>query len=185
MLLFFKLCAIILSAKICPFDDSKRFLSENKLQLTPSTIYKDHFCEINSQFEVSFSNDPGSSAQVTRIPDNLFHRCHISFIIFSKYIKKIGFSSFSECTIDKIKFPEDSQMTTISNYAFYSTIFVQPFKLPETIEIIGKSAFQKSGIQNINFKNIVIIGKNSFQGCSKLTGPLEFPNTLEFLHINP
>lgn len=36
-------------------------------------------------------------------------------------------------------------------------------------------------IQSINFTKTAIIGKSAFQWCSKLTGPLNFPDTLEFI----
>lgn len=166
---------------ICPFNDSITSISEKELRLTPNTINKYHFCEINSQFDVSFGNDDDSSKQVTKIPDCLFRRCHINIIIFSKYITTIGYGSFYDCTINEIKFEEDSQMTSISSYAFFSTSFVRPFMFPKTIEFIGDSAFQYSGIQNINFSQIIIIGKNTFLGCDNLIGPLNFPPTLEYI----
>lgn len=56
----------------CQFEDSIKSLSVNKLQLTPTTINKDHFCNIKKLFDVSFESDPHSNIQISKIPDQLF-----------------------------------------------------------------------------------------------------------------
>lgn len=126
------------------FHESSDFLSDKEIRLTPKLIYKYHYCDIKNKFEVSFAKDPKSSQYITRIPDDLFQRCHITSITFSKQITTIGFNSFFKCTIEKVKFEEDSELTTISSYAFYSVNFINPVEFPDTIEYFGESSFQNS-----------------------------------------
>ena len=46
------------NSRKCEFADSIKSLSNDKLQLTPETINKDHFCKIHNYFDVTFENDP-------------------------------------------------------------------------------------------------------------------------------
>ena len=49
----------------CNFEDSIKSLSNDKLQLTPTIINKNHFCNIHDFFDVTFESDPQTKIQIT------------------------------------------------------------------------------------------------------------------------
>ena len=155
----------------CKFMDSINSLSNDKLQLTPTTIDKDHFCNIHTFFDVTFESDPQSKIKITKISDHLFCDCFIGTLTLSEEIVSIGNASFFDCRINEIKFPPKSKLTEIGSYAFYRTQITSELQLPCSILSIGNFSFAFSKLSSsITLPNSVAsIGDSAFSHCSSLT----------------
>lgn len=87
--------------------------------------------------------------------DGLFNNCiNLEYVNLSNSLTELFSSSFSNC----------KKLTNID--------------LPSSIEIIGDSAFYKSGLKNINLKNIKILKPCVFHSC-KLSGTFNTYNIEE------
>ena len=137
MLLLLICLSISHQKEFYPYETSRNYISERDLQLTPNTIRKNHYYNIMTEFDVSFTSDPDSFTQITEIPDNLFYQCHINLLTITNHITIIGSRSFYRCTINELYFQPESKITTISSYAFFSATFVKSFNIPDTVEIFG------------------------------------------------
>ena len=143
----------------------------NKLQLTPTTINKDHFCNIKKLFDVSFESDPHSNIQISKIPDQLFFDCLIGTLTLSEEISAIGFASFCNCKINEIKFHPKSKLTEIGSYAFYYAKIISTLQFPRSIHNIGNYSFAYSTLPSSSITlpdSVVSIGDSTFVGCKGL-----------------
>lgn len=85
-------------------------------------------------------------------------------VTIPSFIKYISHYSFSESRIEKIDFPEDSQLLIIDKCAFsYSRL--NRIKIPKTVSIICEFAFSDNPIKSIEFDDdseLELIDKNAF-----------------------
>ena len=72
-------------------------------------------------------------------------------------------------------------VTEIDSYAFYGAANLQNIYLPDSIESIGASAFENSGLASINFpEGLESIYSSAFFNCNSLSD-IELPSSLTFL----
>ena len=154
----------------CKFVDSIKSLPNDKLQLTPSTISKDHFCNIHKTFDVTFKSDSRSKVQIVKIPDHLFYDCFIGTLSLSEKITTIGLASFSHCKINEIKFHPKSKLTEIGDYAFCQAQITKELQFPCSILSIGNFSFSNCKLsESLTIPNSVTsIGIYAFSQCQTL-----------------
>lgn len=72
-------------------------------------------------------------------------------------------------------------VTAIGNYAFAWNQGLQSVELPDTVEVVGNSAFHVARISEITLgRNVRAIGECAFEQCSQLKN-VSFPNSLKFI----
>lgn len=81
--------------------------------------------------------------------------------------ERIPPSTFKNCfSLERISL--SSSLRSIGSESFYSTTSLREIILPDTLEIIEKSAFKNSGVQEITLPPSVIINENAFEASSLL-----------------
>ena len=63
---------------------------------------------------------------------------------------------------------------SIAGYQFYGNGNIQSVDLPSSVESLGASSFQGTGIRSIDISNVKVMGDAVFQNCSYLTGVTGF-----------
>lgn len=88
-------------------------------------------------------------------------------VVTAPFDKK--FAQLINGTLTEIRAEDLEGATKINNYAFNNQKYLRIVELPETVEIIGSSAFQGCSIlSSINTKNIYSLEVNAFNVCSNL-----------------
>lgn len=92
----------------------------------------------------------------------------VQFVSREDGIAKLGSSSFCGCTsLRNVVLSND--LSEIPENAFYGCLSLQQITIPETVRVIGKSAFQKSGLERIVIPHSVIfIAEEAFAECYSL-----------------
>ncbi|MDE6298781.1 MAG: leucine-rich repeat domain-containing protein, partial [Muribaculaceae bacterium] len=82
-------------------------------------------------------------------------------------LEKIGENAFEECkSLTSVYLPEG--ITVIDGRAFYNTESLERIEFPETLKKIYVNAFNRSGIREVDFKNVEYLGEYSFNDCPSL-----------------
>lgn len=116
---------------------------------------------------------------IETIPANLFNKAHFTAdrtITIPNTVKVIGKNAFAGDStyannISNIVFEENSQLLTISDYAFSQCTYLTEFDIPDTTTTIGNNAFEGCiKISEITIPEYVTqLGASAFSGCSILT----------------
>ena len=77
---------------------------------------------------------------ISRIGSKFFEYVKLDYIEIPASVTSIGDSAFEGCNVKKITFAENSQLTTIEDYAFLSS-FLRKLEIPDSVTEIGKLAF--------------------------------------------
>lgn len=90
------------------------------------------FYSANVQY-VHFTTD----SKLEYIDDRAFNNCHFKSLSFPSSLKKIGIETFSNCvSINKIIFPNDSQLEEVSSISFRYCTEIKSITCPENIKRI-------------------------------------------------
>ena len=105
----------------------------------------------------------------------------IKSISFSEGVTSIGTHAFNGFTkLTSVTFEDDSELTTIGNYAFYKCTALTSIEFPSTVTSIGDYTFYGcTKLASATFENnseLTTIGKYTFYNCTSLTS-IEFPST--------
>lgn len=87
-------------------------------------------------------------------------------IVIPKTIEKIEKNAFLSClNLTTVEFADDSQLTTIDDYAFYDCEKLRFITLPQSLTNIGSYSFYLTGWTHILIpENVQIIGEKAFGG---------------------
>ncbi len=125
------------------------------------------------------------------IGEYAFSYCRqLSFFEFPETLKSIGDYAFTVCGLEEVHIPASvDEIPTrafsdsvslrkvtldgvkyIGEKAFSYCSMLTEVVLPDSLTVIGKSAFERSGIADITLpRNLICIGDSAFANCSKLT----------------
>lgn len=90
---------------------------------------------------------------VIKIGNKAFNNVNtVISLSIGKFVEEIGYYAFNNCnSLEKVSFPQDSQLKYIGDFAFQSTKLMGitfPFALPDNVEYLGNFAFRYSGWKN-------------------------------------
>lgn len=110
-------------------------------------------CEII--YQEAFANN--TKARVVVLPDGIkaigmraFYNTNIYSVNLPDSITSIGSYAFSKSSLQGAYFGEESQCTSIDNYAFYDIVALEGLTLPGHISTIGSYAFSKTSLTHID-----------------------------------
>ena len=111
-----------------------------------------------------------SSAIVSAISSNVFKdNTNITSVSIPETVTQIGESAFNGCTaLTAVYFEGTSQCKEIQKYAFYGCSKLSDCAIPTTIQKVREYAFSGSGITNVSFTNLTILGAHAFENCKWL-----------------
>ena len=116
--------------------------------------------------------------KLERIEESAFHGTSLTgALLLPEGLKYVA--GFGSTKITSVHFP--STLEEIGPQAFYNcTSLMVELSLPESLKIIGSSAFESSAIQgNLNLpQNLESIGSSAFKRCAFLTGSLIIPEKI-------
>lgn len=95
---------------------------------------------------------------------------HIPSTVTSLWGSSAGTSgAFSHClNLTTVTFADNSRLTSIGNNAFYRCDRLASVTIPDSVTIIGESAFESSGLSSINISpnsKLQTIGESAFSYC--------------------
>ena len=120
--------------------------------------------------------------KVTTIGKASFKGCYkLKTVVFPSELETIEEDAFTGCTaLTEVNFPETLQ--SIDNYGFHGCSSLQTLVFPNSLATIGNYAFfECSGLTSVDMASVRSFGKNAFQGCSKLSGDVNFSSRLNTL----
>lgn len=124
----------------------------------------------------------GKSDPKSDVFNTLFYAYHdIKKAFIPSYIKYINEKAFACCSqLNELKFDNDSQLTSIGNYAFQES-GINEIKIPSSVKYIGESCFYLcSNLQKVEFENNskLTVFNNSLFDSSNIEY-LSFPSSLK------
>ena len=124
----------------------------------------------------AFKNNPLKNLtlpeNLREIGDFAFWGCEIQGeLIIPKNVRLLSKLSFANCNFSSIIFEEGCEIPEIGESCFYSNSFSNHVEIPQSVLIIGASAFEFcSRIPSITIpKSVTAIGDCAFRGCYELT----------------
>lgn len=140
-----------------------------------SNIGKSAFANCQSLSEVTFAK----GSILIGFANETFTGCKsLKSITIPKTVTYIGDNKatvntngvFFNCSaLEKVTFEEGSMLKQIGNHAFNKCTKLSTIALPETVNYIGISAFQGSGLKNIKLpESVITINENTFYNCKSL-----------------
>ncbi len=142
-------------------------------------------------------DEDNDKSQLESIDNEAFYGCANlgGKIVFPDSLKSIGTRAFSfdersggSNKISAIEFGTNSQLETIGDYAFFTSINIKgDLILPDSVTKIGTYAFAKTGFDGrLELSDSLIeIGDGAFYACSEFTGELTIPASVESIGIVP
>lgn len=117
---------------------------------------------------------------LTTIGQYAFKGTQIFSIEIPSTVTTIGYMAFANTRITKVTFKEDSQLTTISNGAFYNCTALGGIIMPNTVTSVGYAAFQAcTSLKTMIFSDaMTTIWDYTCDGCTALK-TLHLPNNLK------
>lgn len=117
---------------------------------------------------------------ITKIPYSMFRYSNIDDIEIPSNIKIIDFKAFEKSDIHRITFNEG--LTTINSEAFYGCESLQNVKLPNSLEILGRSTFARcNNLKSISIgDNVKEIKSTTFEASG--IEEIELPKQLLYIH---
>jgi hypothetical protein len=118
---------------------------------------------------------------VTEILEGVFSNSPLQYIYIHRYITSIGDYAFeSSSYLTKITFDDKIMLTKIGESAFDYCISLKSITIPASVETIGISAFNFSGLRTISFSagaKLKLIEENAFKSCNLVN--LILPSSVE------
>lgn len=122
---------------------------------------------------------------LTEIPVDAFMGTGIKELKIPDSVETIHDSAFYDCKkLESIEF--GTNLTKIGSYAFSSCGISRELKFPESLQGIGESAFKKTRVWVIDFRNCTKlddIGRDAFEDCKYLTRVYGLPEKCSLLDI--
>ena len=151
-------------------------------------IYSCAFSTVNSIVSITFSADVKEvgfaafmdcrkletvnfSSKVAIFRPSVFKNCtSLKEIAIPKHLKVVSTSTFQGCTnLEKVTFDADCETHTLDMYSFAGCKALGHFTIPHSVEYIGASAFQESGLEEITIPATVkYVASHAFADCKKL-----------------
>ncbi len=106
---------------------------------------------------------------VTKIESNAFCMCEfLTSVKIPESVTQIELGAFMLCKkLDTVTIPDS--VTSIDLFAFASCYALKSISIPDSVTSIGYSAFQKTGLTNVDISaNVTAIGDYAFADCSAL-----------------
>lgn len=112
-----------------------------------------------------------------------FYGCtNIKKVVMPDSLKTIPDYAFYGCTtLREVEF--GNGIEEVGAYAFYGCSSLEAAMLPETTELIGLSAFEKSGVKAISISGVKYLGTAAFAE-TPITGKIVLPTTLDTTSSN-
>lgn len=164
----------------CTYIGTETFLNcvnlrKINIPASVSNIGSSAFANCDSLSEVTFA----SNSTLVGFANKTFSGCKsLKSITIPKTVTYIGDNKasvntdgvFFNCSsLEKVTFENGSVLKQIGNHAFNKCTKLTAISLPETINYIGISAFQGSGLKNIKLpETVVTINENTFYNCKSL-----------------
>ena len=91
-------------------------------------------------------------------------------LVIPKDATKIGEKAFKDCDIlEKVTFEAGSKCTVIADKAFAEVDTLKEIELPQSLVMIGESAFEDTGIREIRIpESVATLGESAFEGTKYL-----------------
>ena len=124
---------------------------------------------------------------LTHIQVGAFHSASFKSIVIPSTVVEIANQAFyrNSATLTSVTIPQNSQLTSIGNQAFYYGAFTEIY-LPDSISKIGTSCFAQSKIETLILPAALkVLDSSTFANCTQLTsivlqGNLEIIGTQAF-----
>ena len=146
-----------------------------KDEYIPETIT---LIKVETEFGNELSRKSLGMKKVIGICQSAFYGKDISNIVIPNSIREIGSSAFRGCeNLISITLPSNTFYTEIERNTFMGCSSLKHIDIPNNIVKIGVSAFEGSGLTNIDLGgSIKIIEGTAFQKCNGLTSITIPPN---------
>lgn len=114
-----------------------------------------------------------------------FKSTQIFAIEIPSTVTTIGYMAFANTRLNKVKFRDNSQLTTINRGAFYNCSSLVEVIMPNSVTTVGEYAFQGcSGLETIIFSDaLTSVGDYMCSGCTSLR-TLHLPNNLKTIRYH-
>lgn len=129
---------------------------------------------------ISISNDLNLAPALTKILNSTFRNCiSIPSISLGANIESIDDYSFYNCTsLSKFTY---NNIKSIGDFSFYNCVSLSEINLEQITDSIGQNSFSncKKLTGNLQFSDTLkSIGNNAFDGCSQLNGILHLSDSI-------
>ncbi len=111
------------------------------------------------------------SSKVAIFRPAVFKNCtSLKEVAIPKHLKVVSSAAFQGCTsLEKVTFDTDCETHTLDMYSFAGCKALGHFTIPHSVEYIGSSAFQESGLEEITIPATVkYVASHAFASCKKL-----------------
>ena len=107
---------------------------------------------------------------VTTIGESAFEETkNLTEVSIPKSVTSLGQYVFTNSSVEKVIFEEDSQLTDIPDFAFYECANLESVTLPKNLVTISMSAFDGTALVSVTLPNkLTSIGHASFANCQNL-----------------
>lgn len=172
------------------FGDSSAFLSFHRNSKLKTVVFPEN-SRLTSIGESAFEGC--YELQAFEFPSGIkeigacaFKNCwRLKRLVFPAALRKIGESAFYRCMfLASVKFPPDSELTTIEKGTFSQCVCLEPFHFPSGLEEIGEEAFWGCRtLRGLVFPaSLRKIGESAFYDCARLWA-IKFPANSELTTI--
>ena len=141
------------------------------------------FSGCSSLSELTFAApSTDESLNITEIPDGSFSGTILVDVILPDTVTSIGLEAFSNIlTLNNFTISDSSELTTISEAAFYGCSNILNFYIPSKVSLIGEQAFAEcTALRKVEFdtnNKIESISFRTFTDCYALT-IINLPNSI-------
>ena len=116
----------------------------------------------------NLKNIEGDLSKLQYISESAFLNTRITSFPFGSSLNFIGTGAFESCddltSIDL----SNTSLTKIPEDCFYNCKALEDIKFPDTLKTIGKKAFYRCAMSEIDLKNVEVLENDAFNLCSSL-----------------
>lgn len=147
------------------------------------------FANCQSLYELIFeAPNADETKNITEIPDFSFTGTILVDVILPDSVTRIGADAFSHIlTLNNFSISEDSELASISDFAFAGCSNILNFYIPNKVTLIGEEAFEDcTALRDVTFgpnNKIEGISYKAFSGCYALT-TINLPDTIRGIADN-